>query len=116
MDNATGEDLSWFWKEWFMENYKLDQAIISVKYKDDNEKNGAIITIANLEQMAMPVTIAYETINGNRNTIKLPVEIWNNTHVFRVTIPTTEKLSKVVIDPEKVFPDINFDNNSWKIN
>lgn len=116
MDNAAGEDLSWFWKGWFIENYRLDQAIESVKYEGDNEANGAIVTIANLDQMAMPVTIAYETVSGKKDIIKLPVEVWNNTNVWKVKLPTTEKLVSVVIDPKKVFPDMNFANNSWKAN
>lgn len=116
MDNAAGEDLGWFWKEWFIENYKLDQAIVSVKYRNGNESNGAIVTIANLEQMAMPVTIAYETVNNEKGIIKLPVEIWNNTGIFKVALPTKEKLSRVTIDPDKAFPDINADNNNWKQN
>ena len=116
MDNAAGEDLSWFWKGWFVENYRLDQAIESVKYERDNEANGAIVTIANLDQMAMPVTIAYETVSGKKEIIKLPVEVWNNTNVLKVKLPTTEKLVSVVIDPKKVFPDMNFANNSWKAN
>ena len=116
MDNASGEDLSWFWKGWFIENFKLDQAIESVKYEKDSELNGAIVTIANLDQLAMPVTIAYETISGKKGNIKLPVEIWNNTYLFKVKLPTTEKLAIVTIDPNKVFPDMNFSNNSWKAN
>ena len=32
MENAGGEDLGWFWKGMFIENYKLDQAVTSVKY------------------------------------------------------------------------------------
>ena len=116
MDNVSGEDLSWFWKGWFLENYKLDQAVESVTYEKDSAANGAIVTIANLNQMAMPVTIAYETVGGAKGTIKLPVEIWNNTKTWKVKLPTTEQLSSVVIDPDKVFPDINFANNSWKGN
>ncbi len=116
MDNVAGEDLSWFWKGWFLENYRLDQAIESVKYEKDIETNGAIVTIANLDQMAMPVTIAYETVSGKKGVIKLPVEVWNNTIVWKVKLPTTEKLVRVVIDPNKVLPDINFANNSWKAN
>ena len=116
MDNVAGEDLSWFWKGWFLENYKLDQAIESVKYERDMEANGAIVTIANLDQMAMPVTIAYETASGKKGIIKLPVEIWNNTIIWKVKLPTTEKLVSVMIDPNKVLPDINFANNSWKGN
>ena len=114
MDNVAGEDLSWFWKGWFLENYRLDQAIVSVKYERDIVADGAIVTIANLDQMAMPVTIAYETISGKKGIIKLPVEVWNNTVVWKVKLPTTEKLVSVEIDPKKVYPDINFANNSWK--
>jgi len=116
MDNVSGEDLSWFWKGWFLENYKLDQAIISVGYLNDIQADGALVTLANLDQMAMPVTIAYETVSGKKGIIKLPVEIWNNTSTWKVKLPTTEKLISVVIDPNKILPDMNFSNNSWKGN
>lgn len=116
MDNAAGENLSWFWKGWFMENYKLDQSIVSVTYQDNKSSEGAIVTIANLEQMAMPVNISYETKSGTKGALKLPVEVWNNTNVWKVKLPTTEELKKVELDEEKVFPDMNFGNNIWKQN
>jgi hypothetical protein len=116
MDNVAGEDLAWFWKGWFIENYKLDQSIVSVEKAKEGEENGTIVTIANLQEMAMPVNISYETKSGSKGTIKLPVEIWNNTYIWKVKLPTTETVIKVEIDAEKVFPDINFGNNVWKAN
>jgi Peptidase family M1 domain len=116
MDNAAGEDLSWFWKGWFIENYRLDQSIVAVNYDKSNAANGAVVTIANLQQMAMPVNISYETNSGKTGTVKLPVEVWNNTITWKVKLPTTEELKKVEIDAEKVFPDINFKNNVWRGN
>ena len=116
MDNAAGESLSWFWKGWFVENYKLDQAILSVKYEKDDAANGAVVTIANVDQMAMPVNISYETKSGVKGSLKLPVEVWNNTNTWKVKLPTTEELKKVEIDAEKAFPDIDFSNNVWKRN
>jgi aminopeptidase N len=116
MDNASGETLSWFWKEWFVENYKLDQAILSVKYDKDDAANGAVVTLGNMEQMAMPVNISYETKSGIKGNLKLPVEVWNNTNIWKVKLPTTEELKKVEIDAEKVFPDMNFKNNAWQSN
>lgn len=113
MENASGEDLSWFWREWFLENYRLDQSIVSVKNADEASKN-PVVTIANLDQMAMPVILYYETESGNTGVINLPVEVWNNTKEWKVKIPVTEKLKSVMIDPDKVFPDMNFNNNSWK--
>lgn len=116
MDNASGENLGWFWKSWFLENYKLDQAVVAVNYLKEDPQNGAIVTLANLGQMAMPVNIAYETVSGKKGTMKIPVEIWNNAITKKIKLPTTEKLRSVEIDPAKVFPDQNFENNSWKSN
>ena len=109
MEDASGENLGWFWKEWFLNNYKLDQAITTVV----NNSDGALVTIANLNQMAMPVSLSYETKFGKKGTLKLPVEIWNNSSEFIVRIPNKEPLKSVTIDLEKVLPDVNFQNNTW---
>ena len=85
-----------------------------MKYDKDDAANGAIVTIGNQDQMAMPVNLSYETKSGVKGTVKLPVEVWNNTKTWRVKLPTTEALKRVDIDAEKVFPDINFANNFWE--
>ncbi len=113
MDNVAGEDLSWFWREWFIENYLLDQAIMGVEYDSKAPANGSVVKLVNLNQMAMPVLLGYETISGVKGTMKLPVEIWNNTAVFKLQIPETEALKSVTIDPDKIFPDMNYGNNKW---
>ena len=110
MDNASGEDLGWFWKSWFLNNYKLDQAILSV---DNNDPLGPLVTLINLEQMAMPVFLNYETQAGKKGTMILPVEIWNNRIEFDVRIPVKEPLVSVEIDSNKVLPDVDFKNNNW---
>jgi hypothetical protein len=99
-----------------VENYKLDQSIVTVTYDNNKASDGAIVTIANLEQMAMPVNISYETKSGTRGILKLPVEIWNNTNTWKVKLPTTEELKRVELDEAKVFPDMNFGNNVWRGN
>lgn len=114
MDNVAGENLSWFWKQWFIENFTLDQSVVSVTYENNDPANGAIVTIANLDQMAMPLNLYYETISGVKGTLKFPVEIWNNTYIKKIKLPVIEKLKKVTIDPEKIFPDMDFSNNEWK--
>ncbi len=113
IDNAAGENLSWFWKEWFIENYRLDQ---SIKDVTNDAVKGAVVTLENLDQMAMPIIIVFETVSGKKGTVNLPVEIWNNTSVFKVKLPTTEAVKSVTIDPDKVYPDMNYGNNKWNGN
>ncbi len=113
IENGAGEDLSWFWRSIFIENYQLDQAVTKVEYVKSDAKNGALITIANLDRMAMPVTIEYTTVSGKVARKKLPVEIWQSTGVWKFAVPTDEEISKVVIDPDKKLPDMKPDNNTW---
>jgi hypothetical protein len=114
MENVSGEDLEWFWKGMFIKNYKLDQAITDVKYVNDDPSQGALVTVENLDKMAMPLYLQYETESGTSDTLKIPVEVWQNGPTWIQKINTKEKLKSVTIDPDHVFPDMNFDNNSWK--
>lgn len=109
IENGAGEDLSWFWKGWFFESYQLDQAISSVT----SGSSGTIVTLLNLQKMAMPVWLSYETLSGKKGLIKLPVEIWSNASLFKIKLPTNETVKRVEIDEDKVFPDKNFQNNVW---
>ena len=111
MDNASGENLTWFWKGWFVENYKFDVALSDVTV--NSSTNATVLTLDNLDKLALPVTISYETVNGKKGSIDLPVEIWNNTATFKVKLPTTEAVKSILIDPLRTLPDMDFSNNSW---
>lgn len=113
MENQTGENLSWFWRGWFLNNWALDQAISEVSYVDLDPSKGAIITIDNLQKMVMPVVVEATTESGKTVRKKLPVEIWERNNSWQFVIPTSEKLVKVEIDPDQVYPDIEPDNNIW---
>ncbi|GHE42659.1 M1 family metallopeptidase [Sphingobacterium griseoflavum] len=116
MENETGENLAWFWRGWFQHNWMLDQSIRSVDYEKLDPKNGAIITIENLQKLPMPVVVEAVTESGERIRKKLPVEIWQRNTSWRFKLKTTEKLTKVTIDPDNVYPDINPENNVWPKN
>lgn len=114
MDNGAGEDLSWFWRGWFLESWKMDQAITSVApAKKNGIADGYNIVVANLEKMPMPVILQITTAGGKKDIVKLPVDVWMRNSSWTVHYPTTEEVVSVVLDPDKVLPDINPDNNSW---
>jgi hypothetical protein len=113
MENASGEDLGWFWRGWVLNNWKLDQGLKEVKYVDNDPSKGALITVENNEEMAMPVALAIEQENGTKDTLTLPVEIWEKGGSKTFAYPSTSKIKMVTIDPEHDFPDINPSNNAW---
>ena len=114
MENVSGEDLGWFWRSWVLNSWKLDQSVKGVKYINDKPDNGAEITISNLEQMPMPVTVLIKEANGQEHKLNLPVEIWQRGEDWIISIPSTSELKEVVLDPDKKLPDWNRENNSWK--
>ncbi len=114
MENVSGEDLNWFWRSWFINNWRLDQGINGVKYIKNDPKLGAIISINNLEKMPMPVILDIKTVSGKITRVKLPVEIWQRNKSWSFKHNSTEEIESIVLDPDHVFPDSNEDNNSWK--
>lgn len=114
MEDATGEDLGWFWKGWFFENYKLDQSVKDVVYVEQNPQKGSIITIENLDQWAMPATIEVEEVNGKKTRVELPVEVWQRGSSWTFRAATDQPIRSVRIDPDNQLPDINPANNSWR--
>jgi hypothetical protein len=117
MDNESGEDLSWFWREWFFHNWGFDLALRDVAFVDNDPQKGVAITIANLDRMALPATLELIWQNGTKQRLALPVEAWlqSGVHVLRVRGDASGKLPlSVIIDPDHLLPDENRANNSWK--
>ncbi len=116
MENGAGEDLSWFWRGWFLENWKMDQAITGVTEKKVDGKSIYNIVVANLDQMPMPVILEVTKKSGKKETVKLPTDIWMRNNVWTVPFVSDEEVIGVELDPKKVLPDIDSTNNSWKKN
>jgi hypothetical protein len=113
IENVAGENLNWFWRGWYINNWKLDQAVIDVKYVKNDPAQGALITIENLEKMPMPVILEIKTKSGKVSRLKLPVEVWQRNKQWTFIYPSVEEIISVVSDPDKVLPDSNSANNSW---
>ena len=113
IENVSGENLNWFWRSWFLNNWKLDQAVTEVKYVKDDPKLGALITLENLEKMAMPTILEIRTKSGQVSRLKLPVEVWERNIRWTFLYPGNEEIVSVLSDPDKVLPDSNPANNLW---
>lgn len=115
MENEAGEDLSWFWREWFFHNWTLDLAVKDAHSTAGGSSSGGVdVTIANLDRMAFPTTLELVWKDGARQRIALPVETWLQSGVRTLHFPATEPLVSATLDPDHVLPDANRANNTWK--
>jgi hypothetical protein len=115
IENYSGETLDWFWRGWFLENWKIDQSVKGFEYLKNDSTQGAIITIENLEKLPMPATVEIKEESGKTGRVKLPVEIWQHGSTWRFYYHSTGKISRVTIDPDKLLPDVNELNNSYPV-
>ena len=113
MNNAAGENLNWFWKGWFINKWNLDQAVEKVEYKNLGTSQVALITIVNKNKLVMPVIVEIKEHNGKIFRKKLPVEIWESTGKWTIKYHYSSKIDSVIIDPDKILPDVNRANNYW---
>jgi hypothetical protein len=114
MENYSGETMDWFWRGWFVNQWKIDQAVEAVTYLNkDTITKGSTITIANLEQLPMPVTVEITEADGTKNRVQLPVEIWQHGSSWKFAYANKSKIIKVKIDPDNRVPDVNRNNNVW---
>lgn len=109
MESEGGEDLSWFWRGWYMNNWTLDLAVQDVRYVNSE----ALVTIANRGQLVMPATIDIVFQDDSRTRVVLPAETWIQKTDYTLHLGK-QRVAAVVIDPDHVLPDQDRSNNRWK--
>jgi hypothetical protein len=114
MDSAGGEDLSWFWRGWYFNNWTLDLAAVGASPIDGDWRQGAIITIANLDPLVMPATVAIDFQDGSSERLHLSAESWIEKTEVTVRLQSTQPVTGITVDPEHHLPDRDRSNNVWK--
>jgi len=109
MANVTGRDLDWFWRNWIYTTARLDQAVDSVRAADDT----TLLYLSNRGQMVLPVTLELRYADGTTETRSLPVDMWNLGTRFTYRMATAKRVTSVLLDPRRIYPDIDRGNNSW---
>lgn len=109
MDSAAGEDLSYFWRGWFANNWTLDLAVDAIK----TEKGGpTTITVGSHDKLVLPATLRVDYADGSHEDVRLPAESWIRNTATIVTIAAGKSVAGATIDPDHELPDKNRFNDS----
>jgi hypothetical protein len=109
MDSEGGEDLSWFWRGWYMHNWSLDLAVDDVAYANGEAR----VTIANRGRLVMPAMVLVTFDDGTSTRIALPAETWIQKTSYTIRLASQRPVRTVVIDPEHLIPDSDRSNDQW---
>ena len=111
MDSAAGEDLSYFWRGWFANNWTLDLAVDAIKADKDGPTT---ITVGSHDKLVLPATLRVDYADGSREDIRLPAESWIRNAATSVTIRAGKTVVAATVDPDHKLPDKNRFNDSRK--
>ncbi|MCW3464877.1 M1 family metallopeptidase [Chitinophaga nivalis] len=109
--NATaGQNLDWYWQNWFFTNNYIDLAIAGVQQKD----NKATVKINNNGGFAIPFDVVVTYTDGTSTKTHYTPVIWKTqARQATVTVPATKPVATVKLDGN-LFMDATAADNEWK--
>ena len=106
MQSEGGEDLGFFWRGWYLNNWKYDVSVDKI--------DGQQVTITNRGQLVLPTTVEAVFTDGTKTRIKLPIETWLSKKSYTWTLESKTPIASVTADPDHVLPDDDRSNNTKK--
>ncbi|MFL5573872.1 MAG: M1 family metallopeptidase [Gemmatimonadaceae bacterium] len=113
IENATGEDLSWFWRGFFYTTDVLDIGIDSVSTRRVEGQTLSTISLRRLTSIPFPVRIRLAYTDGTTQDVSLPVNIWARSNQFDAVLPVRGPVIGARLWPDPSVPDWNIANDTW---
>jgi hypothetical protein len=111
INDATNQDLNWFWNNWFFSNNYIDLAIEKVSIKGSKYA----VDIKNVGGFAVPVDMKITYADGKEELVHKTAAIWkSNQKQTTVEINGGGKIQSIVLDGG-IFMDAKPLNNNWKL-
>ncbi len=111
MNTGSGQNLNWFFQNWFFTNNYLDLAI----GKTEISSGKATFVIKNVGGFAIPFDILVTDTEGKTETIHKTPAVWKvNQKEFTMTITTNRKIKSIALD-NGIYVDATPNDNVYTV-
>ncbi|GAB3882193.1 M1 family metallopeptidase [Spirosoma agri] len=109
-NNASGQDLNWFWTNWFFSNNYIDFGIRNVAPSSTK----CAVTLDNIGGYVAPVDLVVTFTDGTKETFHQTPNLWKaNQKQATVNLPVSKKIQSINLEGG-IFMDADATNDSWK--
>jgi hypothetical protein len=115
MESEGGDDLSYFWRGWYMHNWTLDLAIDSASYTGSDPKNGLTVVVSNRRPLVLPAPLEVVYTDGTKERIRIPAEAWLSKNTATFHFNGDKPVASVTVDPDHKLPDDDRTNNTFNL-
>ncbi len=102
MQSEGGEDLGWFWRCWYFNNWRFDMAATAI--------DGDRLTLVNKGQLVLPATVEVKFTDGSTTRFRVPVETWESKG--ELIWSNGKPIASATVDPDHALPDDDRANNT----
>ncbi len=107
MSSASGQDLSWFFNNWFFTNNYIDLALTQAA----KTAQGYAVTVQNIGGFAVPVTLKVTYADGSTETVHQSPEMWHaNERQATIALPGAKAVQAVEL-VNGIFMDADTSND-----
>jgi hypothetical protein len=104
MDNRAGEDLSWWWRAWYvLRSAKLDMAVTRA-VPAAGEPRRLHLEMVNRGRLIMPAVLELHMVGGGAQRIMIPAEAWRQSGMLSIDVPVGGDVKEVILDPDHKLP------------
>lgn len=113
MERVSGQELDWFFRPWWFETGVLDLAVEAVEGAG-GETGRVTVRVRSQGEISAPTLVEVVTASGTRLRETIPVEAWRGgARTASISFSVTGPVARVEIDPERLFPDVDLEDNTW---
>jgi hypothetical protein len=110
MNDVSGQNLNWFWRDWYFTNAYIDIGVRSVT----KTSGGYTITLDNIGGMPAPVDFKLQYSDGTTDTVHQSPSMWaSNQKRAVVTLKTRKTLESLQLDGG-IWVDADVTNDRWQ--
>ena len=111
MESEGGEDLSWWYRGWYDNNWSLDYGVESITPVDGDAAKGTRIVVGAHDKLIMPATLRIDFSDGSHRDVRLEADAWIRETTASVYVEPGKTVTGATIDPDHVIPDKDRSNN-----
>jgi len=110
INEGCGQDLNWFWNNWFFSNNYIDLAIERVTVKG----NAYSVLVRNVGGFAVPFDVKIVYSDGKEQVTHISPAVWKSGEgLVTVDLKASQAVRSIVLDGG-IFMDAVPENNVWK--
>jgi hypothetical protein len=112
-NNASGQNLDWFWKPWFYEWGYPDLSIQGV-VKNEAADNQWVV-VERKGQLPVPLHLEVVYTDGSKGTFHLPASVWKDgKSIYRIACANGKTVKTAQLGNSKI-PDAEPKDNTWNV-